>query len=67
MTVLPVAVHANGGPPGRSVSPNMSVDGGSKPGGGGRGGSSPTPSLSSEKTLTEAEIVVSALVVSNSF
>ena len=51
--------HQNGGPP-RAVSP-MSVDGSSKTGAGGRigdGRASPSPSLTSEKTLTEAEIVV---------
>jgi len=55
-TLKPPDGHQNGGPP-RAVSP-MSVDG-SKPGQGGRAGDargSPTPSQSSEKTLTEAEL-----------
>jgi len=54
----PPGAHQNGGPP-RAVSP-MSVDGSSKTGAGGRigdGRASPSPSLTSEKTLTEAEIV----------
>ncbi len=62
--------HQNGGGPPRAVSP-MSVDGGpaSKPsltaaggrggGGGNEGRGSPSPSLVSEKTLTEAELQVS--------
>merc|ERR1719391_1888532 len=57
-TLEPPGVHQNGGPP-RAVSPgNMSVDGVNKGGAGSRlgGGASPTPSQSSEKTLTEAEI-----------
>ena len=53
------SAHLNGGPP-RAVSP-MSVDGSTKTGPGGRigdGRGSPSPSLTSEKTLTEAEIAV---------
>jgi hypothetical protein len=65
--------HQNGGGPPRAVSP-MSVDGGpaSKPslsaaggrggGGGNEGRGSPSPSLVSEKTLTEAELQVSLYI-----
>ena len=61
MIITMISAHQNGGPP-RAVSP-MSVDGGSKAGPGGRigdGRGSPSPSLTSEKTLTEAEMAVRA-------
>jgi len=65
--------HQNGGGPPRAVSP-MSVDGGpaTKPGlaasggrsgGGNEGRGSPSPSLVSEKTLTEAELQVRVYAV----